>query len=202
MNRRVCSVCSVIFFYGTDCLGQLPTSSLMVERALDNGDSTLFYKHIQDYNIELWTTGFLFDHIERDVVYKTRERCDAHYELVRDLLVSSIEDDQLDWYDDDDILQQWINLLVERKYPWFVCSVWNHLRPIAISFLHHASMVHCHTGNLHQLLRQGLIAHLWEDVDFMASLEQNSSFFVDMEYSNKSFLKTFRKQIQQFPFHD
>lgn len=173
----------------------------MVEQAFYDGDSRQFMKCIKDYNIELWSTRFLFDTIARDKVSKTKERSDAHYELVRDLLQSRIADHVMEW-NDDDILQEWIHLLVEQRYPWFVCSLWNHLRPTAISFLHQSSMQCCHTGILHQLLRHNLIAHLWENADFMSSSVDQAVFFNEVEHADKSFRKTFRKQLVYFPYDD
>lgn len=173
----------------------------MVEQAFYDGSHNRFMHYIESYNIELWKTRFLFETIERDDVLYTRDRCDAHYELVRDVLQKSIEEKSHNW-DSDDIVEQWIHLLVERKYPWFVCSVWNHLRPTAVSILHHASMIHCHPGNLHQLVYQKLIAHIWEDVDFLCNLGDQNDFFTCVEHTHKSFRKFFRKQLVHFPFDD
>lgn len=173
----------------------------MVEQAFYDGDSRCFMQRIKEYNIELWDTRFLFDTIARDSVLKASDRCDAHYELVRDLIYTSIEERTIDW-NDDDTMQEWIHLLVEQRYPWFVCSLWNHLRPTAISFLHNSSMQCCHTGNLHQLLRQELIANLWDSDDFMSSSVDQAIFFNHVEKGSKSFRKTFRKQLVYFPYSD
>ena len=173
----------------------------MVERAFRDGDSDHFLQYVEKYNSEIWSNRFVFDTIAQSTVQRTRDRPDAHYELVRDLLQFSIEQRTVDW-DDDDVLQEWIHLLVEQKYPWYVCSVWNHLRPTAISFLHQCSMSCFHTGNLHMLIHQGLIAHLWDDADFLSSMVDQSVFFHIAESSNKSFRKTVRKQVDFFPFDD
>ena len=172
----------------------------MVEDALREGKSIAFFKNIQKYEIELWENKYLFDIIANDTVYATGERCDAHYDLVRDIINISIES-RLSFWQDDDTMYQWIHLLVEQKYPWFVCSLWNHLRPTAISFLHDASMMHCHTGNLHQLLRQNCIASLWETDDFMHSVTDQALFFNTLEKrKNKSFLKTVKTQLSHYPY--
>lgn len=172
----------------------------MVERAFHDGDSDYFSMYVEQYNISLWNNRFVFDTIARDDVHQTKDRPEAHYDLVRDLLQFSIEHRTVDW-DDDDVLYEWIHLLVEQKYPWHVCSVWNHLRPTAISFLHQCSMSCFHTGNLHMLLRQNMIAHLWDDCDFLSSMVDQASFFHKVESSRK-FRKTVRKQLDFFPFHE
>ena len=165
----------------------------MVEEALHEGRSVIFFQNVKKYDIELWSNRFLFDVIAKDYVTKTSERCDAHYDLVRDIIQMSI-DSRISFWEDDDTLREWIYLLVEQKYPWFVCSSWNHLRPTAISFLHNASLLCCHTGNLHQLLHKNMISHLWEDTDFMTSMVDQAIFFHSLEHrSQKSFLKTFKK---------
>ena len=174
----------------------------MVEDALREGKSIEFFRQILKYDIELWKNKYLFDIIANDTVYATSDRCDAHYDLVRDIINMSIES-HISFWQDDDTLRQWIHLLVEQKYPWFVCSRWNHLRPTAISFLHDASMMHCHTGNLHQLLRQHCISSLWEDDDFMHSVENQEIFFNTLEKGkNKSFLKTVKTQLSHYPYTD
>ena len=49
-------------------------------------------------------------------------------------------------YWDTDQMRRWMDVLVERQYPWFVCSVWTRHRTEAISLLHASSLTHHHTS--------------------------------------------------------
>ena len=106
------------------------------------------------HDARVGTKGFLIHETVRAFPNVT-----LHYELVRNLLDASTTSNYAYW--DEDRIKRWIDMLVERQYPWFVCKSWNHLTPVAISILHECSLFHHHSSNLHKLLHQGLIEHLW-----------------------------------------
>jgi hypothetical protein len=120
-----------------------------------------------------WIATGPFTHAERANTYPDVTK---HYELMHRLLEASITSANVMWYDDE-VLNVWIRLLVERQYPWFVCRAWNHRTPLAISLLHEAALEHAHTSVLHKLLYQRLVSHLWDVPDFLASVSTQYHFW-------------------------
>lgn len=177
-----------------------PTLDELTTKYFENGETSLFLESSNKQNIDLWGCDTLFYAIQETCVDQTNKRCSAHYDLMKVLIDASFE--EYDIWQDDDYLKKWIHLLVEHKYPWFVCSSWNHLRPVAISFLHHTSLVYQHFGVLHQLLRHDYIDHMWND-EFLYSIVDQSEFYrMLMKPKYKSFLKIFKKQLDHYPFYD
>lgn len=167
----------------------------------DTGKTDLFLKSVKDRSVDIWCDEILFYLVEEKCVSATNQRCAQHYDMIKQIIDESIEEHHTLWQDDD-LLKRWIYHLVECKYPWFVCSSWNHLRPIAISFLHQASLMYTHFGVLHQLLRHCYIEHMWE-CDFVGSIMDQSELFCAItKPAHKSFLKQFTQQLNYYPFDD
>ena len=151
----------------------------------------------QDDIVYNWIAYGPHSHQERSEVYSN---VTMHYELMRILLDASIASNYSFW--DEDQMKRWIDMLVERKYPWFVCKSWNHLTPLAISFLHESSMFHHHASNLHKLLHQRLIGNLWEASDFMSSMTDQYSFFKQRPTGKRgaAWRRELNGQFQYYPY--
>lgn len=153
----------------------------LVRKLWEEGDATGFKAAVYQHKLELWESELLFGWVENGpYVHSERERVflnvTKHYELMHNLIEASTSSNPAFW--DEDRMRPWIDLLTEHKYPWFVCKAWNHLTPLAISLLHESSLAHHHTSNLHKLLYQQLIDHLWWESDaFLESLNMQVAFF-------------------------
>lgn len=151
----------------------------------------------QDDVVYNWIAYGPHSHKNRSEVYSN---VTMHYELMRILLDATIASNYSFW--DEDQIKRWIDMLVERKYPWFVCKSWNHLTPLAISFLHESSMFHHHSSNLHKLLHQRLIENLWEAPDFMSSMTDQYSFFKQRPTGKRAaaWRRELNGQFQYYPY--
>lgn len=151
----------------------------------------------QDDIVYYWIAYGPHSHQKRSEEY---ENVTMHYELMRILLDASIVSNSSFW--DEDQMKRWIDMLVEHKYPWFVCKSWNHLTPLAISFLHESSLFHHHSSNLHKLLHQRLIQNLWEASDFMSSMTDQYSFFKQRPTGKRgaAWRRELNSQFQYYPY--
>ena len=122
-----------------------------------------------------------------------------HYQLMCTLLDAAMTANPAYW--DTDQMRRWMDVLVERQYPWFVCSVWTLHRTEAISLLHASSLTHHHTSNLHHLLHKQLIPYLWfEADDFLESLDAQVTFFKALPTGRRG--RGWRRELyNQFEFY-
>ena len=106
------------------------------------GDAPRFKAAAYEAKLDLWAGDTLYTwittgpatHVGRTAMFPN---VTMHYELMRSLVDASTASDYAFW--DEDQMKRWIDLLVERQYPWFVCRSWNHLTPLAISCLLYTS---------------------------------------------------------------
>lgn len=164
------------------------------------GDCTAFKAAAFQTRLDVWENDTMLTWVTKGPTSHAK-RCEAfpnvtlHYELVRNLLDASTTSNYVYW--DEDRIKRWIDMLVERQYPWFVCKSWNHLTPVAISILHECSLFHHHSSNLHKLLHQGLIEHLWNVPEFMESMNDQFAFFRNRPTGKRG--TSWRREIvQQF----
>lgn len=90
-------------------------------------------------------------------------QCQAHCELLRELLLASFRIHIRYWQNATTIVE-WTRLLVSRKYPWYICGLWvlHKIHTCAVEALGVISVEYCHFGVLNQLLHKKRIPHLWE----------------------------------------
>ena len=146
------------------------------------GQGEAFHAELLRLQVDLWAADLLHSWMP-DVLPTHEGRVQQfpvdpteHYKLMCTLLDAAMTANPAYW--DTDQMRRWMDVLVERQYPWFVCSVWTRHRTEAVSLLHASSLTHHHTSNLHNLLHKGLIPNLWfEADDFLESLDAQVTFF-------------------------
>lgn len=146
------------------------------------GQAEAFHAELLRLRVDPWATDLLHSWMP-DVPSTHEGRVQQfpadpteHYKLMCTLLDATMTANPAYW--DTDQMGRWMDVLVERQYPWFVCSVWTLHRTEAVSLLHASSLTHHHTSNLHNLLHKGLIPNLWfEADDFLESLDAQVAFF-------------------------
>ena len=90
-------------------------------------------------------------------------QCQAHCELLRELLLASFRI-HIRYWQNATTIAEWTRLLVSRKYPWYICGLWvlHKIHTCAVEALGVISVEYCHFGVLNQLLHKKRIPHLWE----------------------------------------
>ena len=89
-------------------------------------------------------------------------QCQAHCELLRELLLASFRIHIRYWQNATTIVE-WTRLLVSRKYPWYICGLWvlHKIHTCAVEALGVISVEYCHFGVLNQLLHKAVSLWNW-----------------------------------------
>ncbi len=126
------------------------------------------------YNLNFIKDGILISWITDESLDTTKDKSDSYYIILKNMIDASFKTMYEYWT--NEVVKNWITIFVQKKYPWFLCSIWNKYSEEYLQFLLEQSLSQFHVSNLFQINKNHSFSYFWNS-SFWKNNEQVTVFF-------------------------